>query len=41
MQEQQGHIRETGKMGKQLWPIEPRPFGCSVGHFFLNKAERP
>ncbi len=28
-------------MGKQLWPIESRPFGGSIGHFFLNKAERP
>jgi hypothetical protein len=41
MKEQQSHIRETSKMGKQLWPIESRPFGSSVGHFFLDEAERP
>lgn len=41
MKQQQGHVRETGKMGKQLWPIESRPFGGSIGHFFLDEAERP
>jgi len=41
VKQQQGHVGEAGETGKQLWPIESRPFGSSIGHFFLDIAERP
>ncbi|RIE04344.1 hypothetical protein D3H35_07020 [Cohnella faecalis] len=41
MKHHERNVRKANEMRKQLWPIEPRPFGRSFGYFSFHVIERP